>query len=86
MKAKGNPAKGPKHERMPDKMLRRAIRGMLPHKKAKGREAFKKIKVFIGIPEEYANAKLTEVTEAEFKGAKKYCTLGEISKLLGAKW
>ncbi len=48
----GNKYNGPFQPRAPDKMVRRAIRGMLGKKKAKGREALKRVKVFVGQPEE----------------------------------
>ncbi len=49
--------KSPVHYRRPDKYLRRVIRGMLPWKKQKGREAYKRIKVYIGVPPEFINKK-----------------------------
>ena len=55
--AKGNPHRGPKYSRMPDKMVKRAIRGMVPWKTSTGRAAFKNLKVHIGVPEEFANSK-----------------------------
>lgn len=45
------PGKGPYLYRRPDMFVRRAIRGMLPFKRARGREAFKKIKCHVGVPE-----------------------------------
>ncbi len=48
----GNPRMGPFHQKRPDKFVRRSIRGMLPWKKPRGREAFRRIQVYIGIPKE----------------------------------
>ncbi|MFW9805271.1 MAG: 50S ribosomal protein L13, partial [Candidatus Thorarchaeota archaeon] len=48
-----NPRKGPFHERRPDKMVRKMIRGMLPWPAPRGKEAYKRIKVYVGIPEQY---------------------------------
>jgi large subunit ribosomal protein L13 len=49
----GNPRRGPFHQRKrADKYLRKTIRGMLPWKKSRGREAFKRIMVYIGMPKD----------------------------------
>merc|ERR1712219_40000 len=49
-----NPKKsGPFHFRAPSKVLFRAIRGMLPHKTARGAAAIQRIKLFEGVPPPY---------------------------------
>jgi large subunit ribosomal protein L13 len=48
----GHPRKGPFHYRRPDRIVRRTVRGMLPYKQPKGKQAYKRLKVFIGAPEE----------------------------------
>jgi len=48
----GKPVTGPFHYRRPDRILRRTVRGMLPFKKPKGKQAYKRLKVFIGTPDE----------------------------------
>ena len=55
-------------------------------KKAKGKTAVKGFKAFVGVPEEYADAELITMPEAEYNDIKKGMELGEISKLLGAKF
>lgn len=82
---KGNPESGPKYSRMPDKVLRMAVRGMLPWKSKRGREAFKRLRVFTGIPAEFEGKKFAEV-ESNAKNLKKSVELGEICRLFGAKW
>ena len=77
---------GPKYPRRPEDIFRRTVRGMLPMKKAKGKTAFKGFKAFVGVPEEYADAELITMPEAEYNDIKKGMELGEISKLLGAKF
>ena len=47
----GGHEKGPVHYRQPHRIVRKTIRGMLPHRKAHGREAFRRLKVHIGVPE-----------------------------------
>ena len=48
----GAPERGPFHYRRPDKYLRKTVRGMLPFKQPKGKSAYKRLKVFMGIPRE----------------------------------
>ena len=55
---RGVHAKGPFLPRMPDRFVRRSIRGMLPHKTQKGRMAYKNIKCYIGVPEKFKNEKI----------------------------
>ena len=82
-----NPRKmGPKYPRRPDDIFRRTVRGMIPYRKTSGREAFKGLKVFVGIPKEFADAEIFKLEEAMPKNIKKSIELGTISKLLGAKF
>ena len=54
----GHGQKGPKLSKSSDKMVKRAIRGMLPdHREGRGRVAFKKIKCYVGVPKEFQDAK-----------------------------
>ena len=49
----GSSQKGPKHHRTSEKIVKRAIRGMLPnHRVGRGREAFSRIKCYNEIPKE----------------------------------
>merc|ERR1711920_1050432 len=47
------PSRGPFHGRSPSKMFKHVIRGMLPHKTARGQGAFNNLKAFEGIPAPY---------------------------------
>lgn len=77
---------GPKYPRRPEDIFRRTVRGMLPYRKSKGRKAFKNFKAFVGIPPEFKELELNQIPEAQFNNIKKGTELGEISKLLGAKF
>ncbi|MCC7553443.1 MAG: 50S ribosomal protein L13 [Methanobacteriaceae archaeon] len=77
---------GPKYPRRPDDIFRRTVRGMLPYKKIKGKESYKRLKSFVGIPREYKDATCEAIPQAEYNDIKKGIELGEISKLLGAKF
>jgi len=80
----GHPGKGPMHPRRPDRILRRTIRGMLPYKQPKGKQAYKRLRVFIGIPEELKNREMETIEEAQAKKLTcPYFTLGELAKEIG---
>jgi len=74
--------KGPLYPRKPEMILRRAIRGMIGRKKTKGRNAFKRVKCFVGIPEKYKNAEKISVAK---KRVLNFITLRELSKLIKQK-
>ncbi|MEM7825708.1 MAG: 50S ribosomal protein L13 [Candidatus Aenigmatarchaeota archaeon] len=83
---RGDPKHGPFFPRTPDGIFRRTVRGMLPWDKAKGRKAFKNLKVFIGIPEELKNKKFEKFDDADASKLEcKYITLEDLSLSLGAK-
>lgn len=74
------PTKGPFFSRDPEKIMKRAIRGMLPdYRKGRGREAWKRIKCYMGIPEEFKNEKTIKI---ETKLPRKTITLERIGKLV----
>lgn len=82
----GSPGRGPLHYRRPDRILRKTVRGMLPFKQPNGQLAYKRLKVFIGVPEELKDKQLVtfEVAKAaRLKGP--YFTLGELAKEIGWK-
>ena len=54
----GSGQKGPKHSRSTDKIVKRALRGMLPnHRRGRGKIAYKKIKCYVGVPKEFQESK-----------------------------
>lgn len=54
----GSGQKGPKHSRSIDKIVKRAIRGMLPdHRHGRGKIAYRKIKCYVGVPKEFQESK-----------------------------
>jgi large subunit ribosomal protein L13 len=80
------PHHGPFISRYPDEIFRRAVRGMLPWHKSRGRKALKNLRVFIGIPENLKKEKFEKVEEANASKLKaKYITLEEIALALGVK-
>jgi large subunit ribosomal protein L13 len=81
----GKPFHGPFTPRMPDRIVRRSIKRMLPHKVTRGREAFKRVMCYIGIPNEFKNKELKTIDEANVSRLKssKYMKLGDVSRLIG---
>jgi large subunit ribosomal protein L13 len=82
----GTPRKGPFFPRMPDQIVKRTVRGMIPYKKTSGKNAYKKLKVYIGVPKALETENLVTLEKASAKGKVKYIELGEVSKELGAKF
>ncbi len=83
---RGVPLKGPYYPRTPEMIVKRTIRGMLPYKTARGREALKRIKCYAGMPEEFKDAKFEELKGISTeKTHAKYVTIARISKELGGK-
>jgi len=83
----GTWATGPFYHRSPDRLLRRIIRGMLPHKQEKGKKAFKNVMCYLGIPEEFKDQKIETIEKARITKLPnlKFMYLKELSALLGAK-
>jgi len=80
----GAPMKGPFHYRRPDRILRKTVRGMLPFKQPKGKNAYKRLKVFMGVPDELRDQKMGTLTEAQATKLKgPYFTLAELAKEVG---
>jgi large subunit ribosomal protein L13Ae len=85
-----NPVRGPYHFRAPSKIFWRTVRGMLPHKLNRGKEALERLKVFEGIPPPYDKQKRLVVPSAlrvlRLKPRRKYCALNRISHEVGWKY
>lgn len=82
----GGRGRGPVHWRRPNRIVRRTIRGMLPYRKACGREAFKRLRAHIGVPRELADAKRESIPDAHVSRlGGRYVTVGEIAASIGWK-
>lgn len=80
----GTYRKGPFFPRMPDQIVKRTIRGMIPYQTPHGRTAFKRLKCYMGIPKEFEGKKFEAIKEAE-KQPVDFITIEELSRSLGAK-
>jgi len=80
----GHPRKGPYHPRRPDMIVRRTVRGMLPRKKPKGQQAYKRLKVFLGTPQKFKDKETQTIPEASAERLRcPYITVEEIAKEIG---
>lgn len=82
--SRGDPYNGPFYPNMPDRMLKRSVRGMLP-KNASGREALKRLKVFLSVPDELSKKKFEKIKEAENHLDFKLTSLGKISQVISGR-
>jgi len=53
----GSSQKGPSYPTLPKNILKRSIRGMLPHTKERGKEALGRVKCYDGIPKDLEGKK-----------------------------
>ncbi|WP_254524082.1 50S ribosomal protein L13 [Natrinema caseinilyticum] len=78
---------GPYYPRRPDTIFKRSVRGMLPYKKPRGREALDNVRVYVGDPYENDDARESEVLEGtslDRLSNIRFVHLHEVSEQLGA--
>ncbi len=82
-----NPYKtGIRRPRTPERLIKYAVRGMLPKNSPRGKKALKNLRVYVGVPEEVKGKEVKVIREASADRLKgKYITLGELAKQLGWK-
>jgi large subunit ribosomal protein L13 len=74
---------GPYYPKRPDMIFKRAIRGMLPYKETRGREAFENVRVYVGNPHD-EEGEVLDGTSLDRLSNIRFVQLGEISENLGA--
>ncbi|MEM1525044.1 MAG: 50S ribosomal protein L13 [Nitrososphaerales archaeon] len=80
------PKYGPFHPRNPARILTKMIRGMIPRRKSKGREALKRLRVYVGVPKEYNHVEKVTFEDAKAKKPLSYYVmLGDLALQLGWK-
>ncbi|MEM3405593.1 MAG: 50S ribosomal protein L13 [Candidatus Pacearchaeota archaeon] len=77
----GDIQKGPFFPSNVEKIMKRTIRGMLPYKQYRGREALKKIKCYESVPKGLENKEKISLENKKEKGI----TLLQLTKLLKGK-
>ncbi len=79
----GSKSKSPKHPRRPDGIVRRAVRGMLPLDKHKGKEAFGRLRVCIGTPTNIDSGAAMSLTEARRQEGTRVMVIGDLARSIG---
>ncbi|NKE36039.1 50S ribosomal protein L13 [Natronococcus sp. JC468] len=78
---------GPYYPKRPDTIFKRSIRGMLPYKKPRGREALDSVRVYVGNPyedDDDREAEILEDTSLDRLSNIRFVHLHEVSEQLGA--
>jgi len=80
----GAPDRGPFHSRRPDRIVRKTVRGMVPWKQPKGKVAYKRLKVYLGVPLELKDQMMETIEQANAaKLTGPHFTLGELAVAIG---
>ena len=87
-RTRGSREGGPFFPRRPDHIVKRTIRGMLPYKRTVGSDAFKRVRVYVGVPVEFAGSEREVLEDAHMNrlNTPKFVTVGAVSTFLGAKY
>ena len=83
LRPKGNPETGPRFHRMPDRIVREIIEGMVPFRRERGVQAMRRLRVFIGVPSAHKDHKWETLKEAETPRTKGYISVQQLAEALG---
>lgn len=79
-----NPKFGPFHPRRPDTMITKMVRGMLPKNKSSGKTALKRLRAYLGVPNELKSMTRTQFEDAKITRPSPYYTsMGELGRMVG---
>ena len=79
-----NPKHGPFHPRRPDTIISRMVRGMLPRTKPSGQAALKRLRAYIGIPNELRSLEKIQFDKAKIRRTNAYYTsMAELGRTIG---
>ena len=79
-----NPKHGPFHSRRPDTIMRKMIRGMLPKNKASGKDAFRRLRTYIGSPIQTKKINKIKLDKTKItKTSMYYTSMSELGKNVG---
>jgi len=84
LQQKATPDFSPKWPKVPHLLVRRVVRGMLPFKKAKGKAAFRKLRVYVGNPQ--LKGETIAFKDSANKGLERCVTIEQMCRRLGATW
>jgi large subunit ribosomal protein L13 len=82
---RGKQINGPFFPKRADLIVKRTIRGMIPFKSSHGREVYRHLTVFVGVPKDLVSAKMEQVEAATNLWTDKYVTVGEVAEHLGSR-
>lgn len=84
---RGAPLVGPFFPRQSDRFVKRTIRGMLPYKQPKGRDAFKRVLCYKGVPKELQQKETQTIKEANVDKLSntKFIRVEDVCTFLGGK-
>ncbi len=80
-KHKGTPEFSPVWSKNPNMLVRRILRGMLPWKTTRGKDAYRRLKVYIGNPKNLTGAQTVET--AKFTKPIKHITIHQLCTGIG---
>lgn len=82
-----HPTKGPYLPRMPDRFVRRTVRGMLAYKSGRGKEAFQRVMCYLGVPKEAEGKPPAELKGVDIHklGVPKFITIADLCRTIGGK-
>ena len=79
-----HPKHGPFHPRRPDTILSRMVRGMLPRKKPSGLAALKRLRAYIGVPNQLKSFNKIQFDNAKIRKPNAYYTsMAELGRTIG---
>lgn len=82
-RSRGSPHHGPFFPTQPHSIVKRTIRGMLPYKSHRGREAFKRLRVYTAVPATLKDAEMERVAVREIRT--RFVSVGDLAQSLGWK-
>jgi len=78
----GSQKKAPKKPRRPDTYLRRVVRGMLPWKTPKGKRAYRRLKIYVGVPKNLQGAATITFPDAK-NNLRQSMSVGRLLEIFG---
>lgn len=76
----------PKRPRSPIRLFKDTVWGMLPKHNRRGRDAFKRLRAYVGVPDEFKGKDLVKFKEADSSRlSRSYVELARIARELGWK-
>jgi large subunit ribosomal protein L13 len=85
---RGHKERGPYFPRRPEMIMKRTVRGMLPYKLKRGRDALSRLRIYVGVPRDLSGQQFEQPPAAKVRGtiSANFIELGDLSKRLGANF